>query len=220
MYRYRCDIPNRFHIPDLIKQFLLGEYMVRILRQEGQKVKFLGGKGFLLTIDINTAGCFINLDTADLNNLIGFHTAAHQTFISGQMSFHTGYQLTRTERLCHIIISPQTQTTDLIDIFLLGRYHDDRRILLLTDLLADFETIHIRKHQIQNDQIKIFIQSRFESGITGMLHHHIKTAELQIILLKLCNCHFIFYNQNLTHIHYSPYTFLKQNTSSSRHPLY
>ena len=46
MYRYRCDIPNRFHIPDLIKQFLLGEYMVRILRQEGQRSNSLVVKAF------------------------------------------------------------------------------------------------------------------------------------------------------------------------------
>ena len=219
MHRYCCNIPNRFHIPDLIKQFLLGEYVVRILSKESQKVKLLGGKGFLLTVDINTTGGLINLDTTNFDNLIGFHAAAHQTFISGKMGFHTGHQLTWAKWLCHIVIGTKTQTTDFVNVFLLGRYHDDRCVLLLTDLLANLKTIHIRKHQIQNDQIEIFIQSRFETGITGMLHHHIKTAELQIILLKLCNCHFIFYNQNLTHIHYSPYTFLKQNTSLSRHPL-
>ena len=70
MHRYCCNIPNRFHIPDLIKQFFLCKYMVRILSKESQKVKLLGGKGFLLTVDINTAGGLINLDTTYFNYII------------------------------------------------------------------------------------------------------------------------------------------------------
>ena len=46
MHRYSGNVPNGLHIPYLAEQLLFGKHMVGVLGKEGQKVKFLCGKGF------------------------------------------------------------------------------------------------------------------------------------------------------------------------------
>ena len=77
------DISHRFHIPNLPEQLVLGEYMVGILRKEGQKIKFLGGKILLLPIDIDPSCRLVDLQAPDLDDLIFRHTASDETLISG-----------------------------------------------------------------------------------------------------------------------------------------
>ena len=83
MHRYSSNIANGFHIPDLTEQFLLGKHMVRILGQEGEQVKFLGGKCLLLPINPYAACRLINLQSTDLDDFIGRLAAADQPLISG-----------------------------------------------------------------------------------------------------------------------------------------
>ena len=71
MHRYSGNVPNGLHIPYLAEQLLFGKHMVRVLGKEGQKVKFLCGKGFLLPVDPHAPGCLIYFQAADFNQLIG-----------------------------------------------------------------------------------------------------------------------------------------------------
>lgn len=44
MHRNGRNIPDGFHVPDLPEQFFLGVHMIGMSRQEGKKIKLLGGK--------------------------------------------------------------------------------------------------------------------------------------------------------------------------------
>ena len=199
MNRNRGDITHRLHIPDFPEKLFLRKYPVWILRQESQKIKLLGSKCRLLAIDPYTSGCLINLNATDLDHIILMHIGTNQTVITLHMSLHTGNQLTWAERLGHIIVCTKSKSTDLIDVILLRGNHDDRRIFLLTDLSANIETVHLRKHQIQNDQIKILLHGTYKTCITTVLDLHFKPRKLQIILLKIRNRFLILYDQNSTH---------------------
>ena len=199
MHRNRSDITHRLHIPDFPEKLLLGKNPVRILSQKSQKIKLLGSKRRLLTIDPHTPGRLIDLNTTDLDHIILMHIGTNQPVITLHMRLHTCNQLTWAERLGHIIIRAKTQSPDLIDIILLGRNHNDRRILLLTDLPADIKAIHLRKHQIQDDQIKLLLHSTYKPRITTVLDLHFKTRKLQIILLQIRDRFLILYDQNPTH---------------------
>ena len=74
-----------------------------------------------------------------------------------KVDLYSGNQLTWTEWLCYIIINTKSKSTDLINIILLCCNHDDRNILLLTNLTTDFKSIQIRKHQIKQDQAVIIL---------------------------------------------------------------
>ncbi len=104
MYRNGGYIPDGFHIPDLPEQLILGKDMVRVFRQEGKKVKFLGRERFFLSVDIDAAGRFIDLDATDLHHIVAFGICADQSLISGQMRFYSGYQLTGLEGFGDIVI--------------------------------------------------------------------------------------------------------------------
>ena len=72
------------------------------------------------------------------------------------MGFDTGDQFTRREGLGHIIVSAQSQSADLVHIVLFGRYNDNRNVLLLSYLFADFKSVHLRKHQVQYIEVEVF----------------------------------------------------------------
>ena len=110
------------------------------------------------------------------------------------MCFHSGNQLTGTERFCHIVIRSQTQTADLINIVLFGRDHDHRIVLYIPDLTADLKSVHFRKHQVQNEQIIISLQRLLKPHVTSVLNLHLKAAQLQVILFKVGNCLLVFNN--------------------------
>ena len=199
MHRHSSDITHRFHIPDFTEKFLFRKYPVGIFSQECQKIKLFGGKCRLIAIDPYTSCRLINLNTTNFNHIILVHIGTNQTVITLHMRLHTGNQLTWTERLGHIIICAKTKSTNLINVILLCGNHDDRCIFLLTDLSANVETVHLRKHQIQNNQIKFFFHGTYKTGISTVLNLHLKTGKLQIVLLQIRNRFFILYDQNPTH---------------------
>ena len=194
MHRNRCNVSDGLHIPDLTEQFFLGIYMIRVLCKEGQQVEFLRCKVLLLPVDPDSSGSLINLNSTNLYDIILLHIGIHQTFITGQMSFYSGYQFTWTEWLCHIVIRTHAKATNLINIILLGRYHEDRNILFFPDLFTDLKSVHARKHQIQNHQIVFLSKDSFQSRLSIFLCLNLKTAEFQIVFLQFCNTFFIFYN--------------------------
>ena len=157
MNRYGCDITDGLHIPDSGKQLIFGKYMVRILCKERQQIKFLCRKLLFFVVYPYTAGCFVNTDTTNLNNIIFLCGAANQTLITGQMRFYAGHQLTRRKRFCNIVISAQSESTDFVDIVFFCRNHQNRCVFLFTDLFTDFKTIRARQHQIQDKHVKILV---------------------------------------------------------------
>ena len=73
------------------------------------------------------------------------------------MRLYTRYHLTRAKWLGHVIIGSKSKSTDLVDVVFFCGNHDDRRIFHLAEPSADFKSVHARKHQIQDQKIKIFV---------------------------------------------------------------
>ena len=155
MNRYGCNITNGIHIPDLAEQLFLGIYMIRMLGKKGQQIKFLTGKCLLLSINYDTSCGLVDTDTTDFNHIIILIGRANKTVVTCQMSLHSGNKLTRTKRLRHVIISSHTQSADLVNVLLLRRNHNNRNVLLFTNLLTYFKSVQSRKHEIQHNQIKL-----------------------------------------------------------------
>ena len=116
------------------------------------------------------------------------------------MRLHPGYQLAGTEGLCHVVIRPQAQSPDLVNIVFLGGNHDDRNIFLLPHLPADLKAIHPRQHQIQDHQLEIFLQCALKPCLPVGSYLYLKPGKLQIILLQIRDGFFVFYNQYLAHV--------------------
>ena len=77
--------------------------------------------------------------------------------IATELRLHARDKLQRQKRLCDIIVRAERQTSDLIDLFALRRQHDDRIIVFFANFPAERETVHIRKHHVQDRQIELLL---------------------------------------------------------------
>jgi hypothetical protein len=64
------------------------------------------------------------------------------------------HQLARIEWLCHVVVGPEFEPHDLVDIVVAGGQHDDGEVGLRPDLAADFPAVQHRQHEIQHDEIR------------------------------------------------------------------
>ena len=81
---YGGDITDGFHIPDLSEKLFLGEYVVRILRKESEKIELFCGEGLFFAFYEDTACGFVNAESADLYNIVlrFLLTRAYQSVVS------------------------------------------------------------------------------------------------------------------------------------------
>ena len=120
--------------------------------------------------------------------------AAHQTVVARHMRLHACHQLAWAEGFGQIIVRAQSQTANLVDIVLLGGNHQNGHVLVLADALADLKPVNPRKHQVQDNQIKLLCQRSCKTCVSAVLNLDLKVIELQIILLKLSDCLLILHN--------------------------
>src|ERR1044071_2639719 len=104
----------------------------------------------------------INCDRSDAKLLVSlFRLASAQDGVDSQRD------LTRAERLGHIIISSKLQADNSINLFRLGRQHHDRNVTrrrITLQNLAYFQTGHFRQHEIENDESRLLRASFIEAG--------------------------------------------------------
>ena len=78
-------------------------------------------------------------------------------FISAKLCLDSGYQLQRIKRLGNVVVRADGKSQDLVCVLGPGSQHDDRIKMFLTDLLAEFVAVNIRKHDVQDRQGEIFL---------------------------------------------------------------
>jgi len=88
--------------------------------------------------------------------------------------FDTCLDLKDVERFGDIIICTVVQSQDLVHVFAFGSKHNDRHIGKFPDLLAYFQPVHLRQHQVQKDNV-VFILLRLLHrffSIVSTVHFH------------------------------------------------
>ena len=111
-----------------------------------------------------------------------FHPAA-----APEHCFDAGDKFHHSERFCHIVVSSQCQSVDLINFSSLGCKHDNGIGVLLPDKSAQLQAIHLRHHDIQNRQIHLFLLGTFQ-GLTGVVEFiDLESFVFQIQSHQICN---------------------------------
>ena len=64
-----------------------------------------------------------------------------------------GHQLAGVEGLGHIVIGAQLQADDLVHVVGAGGEDDDGDVARLAQLAADLEAVHLRHHDVEDDQV-------------------------------------------------------------------
>ena len=73
---------------------------------------------------------------------------------TAQLRLDPGDELQGPEGLRHIVVRAQGEPGDLVDLLILGGEHDDGKILVFPDFLADGKAAHVRQHHIQDGQVR------------------------------------------------------------------
>ena len=92
-------------------------------------------------------------------------------FIAADETHNARVHLFWIIRLRQVIVRTDLKAHDAIAHVASSRADDDRNVVFLADLLADFKSVHPRKRKIQNQQIVVFDPS----------------ANAQIRVFKVCN---------------------------------
>ena len=110
------------------------------------------------------------------------------------MGLHPGNHLAGAEGLGDVVVRAQAQTADLVNVLLLGGYHDNGGIFYFPYLFTDFKTVGAGEHEVQNKQIKFLIQRLSQPCISSVTNLNLKSGQFQIVFLQICDCFFIFYD--------------------------
>jgi hypothetical protein len=144
-------IDQAFVTPDFIQQ-TVARLNPSTSENEGvQKLELDAGEVHRLAIDRNMVADRIDRDATGSYALLFFRSrfAAAQDRLDPQNDFP------RTEGFCYIVISAKFQTDNAVNLFRLGREHQDGNVsgrrFALEDF-AQFKSGDARQHQIENDQ--------------------------------------------------------------------
>lgn len=164
MNRHGGRFPQGFAAPDAIEEGFLAEDDVRILGKEQEEFKFLIRQGHFLPLDKDAVAAFVDFQIPIAQDVAMGFTGC-ELFVPGQVAFDAGDEFIGTERLDDIVIGTEAEAADFIDIFLPGRYDEDRDILRLTDGTANLEAIPTRQHDIQQDKVESLSQGFRFAGL-------------------------------------------------------
>ena len=116
------------------------------------------------------------------------------------MCLHPRHQFPGRKGLHNIIICPQSQTADFVNVLLFCSHHENGNVQPFPQLPAQRKAVQLRQHQIQQDQVKAFFLSQVQSGHAVCGDRHREPIDLQIIPFNFRNGGIIFDNTDMAHL--------------------
>ena len=150
-------------------------------------------------VDLPAAGKDLEVSHGESVILRLFPGAAGETGVAVEVGLHPGDQLGGVERLCDVVVRPQTQPTDLVHRVGAGGDHEDGYIYLVPDAPAHVIAVAARKHQVQQDQVKGPGEGGGYRSLVVGDGLGLEPLDLQIVLLQHGDLQIVFHDQNVRH---------------------
>ena len=101
--------------------------------------------------DVGLAPSGVDAQVADLDGAgaLGCH------FGPTKDRFDPRHEGSRIEGLGHVIVRPELQADDRVDILGARGQHQDRHVAAAAKLPADLEAVHLGQHQVQHHQVRV-----------------------------------------------------------------
>ncbi len=116
-----------------------------------QQVEFLGAQRHGLAGNVNLAPRRVEADVAHLEHAVRVDRALG----APQHRFDAGDELARVERLGHVVVGAQFEADDLVDVVVARGEHDHGDARALAQLAADGESVHLRHHDVEYDEVRV-----------------------------------------------------------------
>ena len=100
-----------------------------------------------------------------------------------QHGLHSREELSHAERLGDVVVTTEIKSQDLVSLLHLRREEDHRRFdVALSQGFTDLVTIHLRKHDIENEQVRSVIERPLETLFALAGDRYLVALKLQILL--------------------------------------
>ena len=121
---------------------------------------------------------------------------------AAQQRVHARGELGGRKRLCHIVVRAGHQTRHLVHLLRARRQHDDADLRVRhADAAADFQTVDVRQHDVEQAQLRVGIFLQFLKRLLAALSlHDLVARTLQIDDNKTTDTGFILQHQHFFHI--------------------
>jgi hypothetical protein len=162
-----------------------------------QQIELDGSQRQRLAVARDNARRFIEVNVADHPSFGGRRIGVDAR--APQNGANPGDQFARVERLWQIIVSAHLQTDDAVDVVAARRQHQDRRLRAPAYLAQDFKAVHVRQHDVEDDQGIRAGQSAIDAGLAVMHHLEFKAFAAQILRQQLTQIKIIIDNQYAIH---------------------
>src|SRR5579883_1797831 len=151
--------------PYAVEDCLAVQHLARMTHKQVEKIIFGRGQFDLAIAAQNLARGGIQLEVAELQNLLMRRTAilAPAPALAAQNRANTRHQFLEAKRLGQVIVGPGIQPRDAIAHVVFGGEHQDGNILrgrVGAQPSANLQAVHPRQHNIQDDQIGVDALSR------------------------------------------------------------
>src|ERR1035438_2005754 len=162
----------------------------RALHEELQQSELLGSQLDLAPLLEQLVGRQIEAEFAEL-------IAGCFRPLAPQKGFHPGEQLPDAEGLGDVIVRAQFQAADNVILLPLGGEHDDGHVQLAgPGSPADLIAIDLRQHQVQQQQVRRFLQQGIQSllAVPGGADHI--ALSFKVVLQPAQQCRIVFNDQD------------------------
>src|SRR6185295_18743693 len=122
--------------------------------------------------------------------------------LPAEVNLDPGDQFPDKEGLNDIVIGTQLQPHDAIGLRRARGQEDHRggrKLRMRTDGLADFESIGIRKHDVENDEVWFFAPAKIDGALAGFGASQGEAFLLQVVLDQRKKIRVILDKYNLLH---------------------
>jgi hypothetical protein len=134
-----------------------------VVQELPEEIELLGGETDLLLADVHLALAGIDLEIA-VFELFGLRAPALGSG-PAENALHASDELARIEGLRHIVVGPDLEPDDLVDVLVTRRQHEDRHVRRLADAPAQLDAVAVRKVEVEDDERRRLACERDQRGL-------------------------------------------------------
>lgn len=97
----------------------------------------------------------------------------------------------------HIVVGAQVQAEDLVGVVGACGEHQDRTVITVTNLAANAQAIFAWQHQVENDQVRLFLDDAVRGQRTVAFDRYTQAIGLQVITCQFGQTLIVLHNQYL-----------------------
>src|SRR3990172_7799561 len=136
--------------PHALEQLVTGQHEPLVVEELPEEVELLRGELHLHPVDRDLAAAGVDAEQAVLDHLA--LELAPLWRRAAQDRLDAGDELARVERLGQVVVCPDLEPDDLVDVLVAGGKHEDGDVRPLADAPADVDPVQVGEHEVEDDQ--------------------------------------------------------------------